>query len=129
MQPSAPMVTSVSRRRGQRGFLASSVASVEVPGFVPVVAGPARRPVSADANVRSSGKRRASGRYDGFRFPVSACARNPIRTGHRPTRRSSRTAELERWASQRTIRNRQRGTSKYLIFLETTIIKSISYRS
>jgi hypothetical protein len=38
MQSSAPVVTPVSRRRGRRGFLASSVASVDVPGFAPVVA-------------------------------------------------------------------------------------------
>jgi hypothetical protein len=38
MQTSAPVITSVSRRRVRRGLLASSVASVEGPGFVPVVA-------------------------------------------------------------------------------------------
>jgi hypothetical protein len=41
MQPSAPVVTSVSRRRVRRGLEASPVASVEVRGFVPVVAGQA----------------------------------------------------------------------------------------
>jgi hypothetical protein len=104
MQPSAPVVTSVSRRRGRRGLEASSVASVEVPGFAPVVAGQA---LVRSARVPPSVAPASAGRPRGAAVS-GVCQRTPSRshrlppnpalqpTGYSGLRPLPPSAELER---------------------------------
>jgi hypothetical protein len=104
MQPSAPVVTSVSRRRGRRGLEASSAASVEGSGFAPVVAGQA---VVRSARMPPSVALAHAGRPRGAAVsgfgprPQSRPHRSPPNPALQPTgysglRPLSPSAELER---------------------------------
>jgi hypothetical protein len=107
MQTSAPVVTSVSRRRGRRGFMASSVASVEVLGFVPMVAAQAvvrsaRMPPSVAP--ASAGRPRGAAVSGVGQRPQSRPHKSPPNPALQPTGYSGLrplppSAELERWAA------------------------------
>lgn len=104
MQSSAPVVTPVSRRRGRRGLEASSVTSVEVRGFAPVVAAQAlvrsaRMPPSV-APAHAGRPRGATVSGSGPR-PQSRSHKSPPNPALQPTgysglRPLSPSAELER---------------------------------